>query len=393
MQGGHRVLTVQGIPRHGRRGTHHAGHQGWRFFPAHRRGDPAADLGGRAAVLPVPVPIRGQREDDDGVHRVGHRAGGYGQTEGGQVPLGGCAGCEGQRLWRQRRHPARQDAPGPPPARRGHRVRVRPRVVADRGPGVGEVQARDPAPGRVAGEEELPGEETQAPAERRGPRVEAPADGHRGGGRRGWCEGRAGRRSQGQRRGGVPARARGGRGRASAGANFQGCSRNHEPRGSTAPRRRRVRRRRAGGAHRVSPGRALAQQAGPGDDRRRVRGGGRRIRGGRGGRRHGRLIYFFIFSRMKFKRMYVRVPCTSCVVRVHHSSTSAGVSSIGVSSAPSASSKSSESSDESSASSEESSSSSSSKNSPSSSSSMDHSSSSSSSPPPPSSSSSCPYMR
>mmetsp|Transcript_7635 Transcript_7635/g.21135 ORF Transcript_7635/g.21135 Transcript_7635/m.21135 type:complete len:225 (-) Transcript_7635:696-1370(-) len=75
VQGGHRVLTVQGIPRHGRRGTHHAGHQGWRFFPAHRRGDPAADLGGRAAVLPVPVPIRGQREDDDGVHRVGHRAG------------------------------------------------------------------------------------------------------------------------------------------------------------------------------------------------------------------------------------------------------------------------------------------------------------------------------
>ena len=61
---------------------------------------------------------------------------------------------------------------------------------------------------------------------RRGPRVEAPADGHRGGGRRGRCEGRAGRRSQGQRRGGVPARARGGRGRASAGANFQGCSRN-----------------------------------------------------------------------------------------------------------------------------------------------------------------------
>mmetsp|Transcript_5796 Transcript_5796/g.25701 ORF Transcript_5796/g.25701 Transcript_5796/m.25701 type:complete len:443 (-) Transcript_5796:1377-2705(-) len=292
VQGGHRVPSVQGVPRARRRRAHHARHQGRSVVPAHRPVDATADLGRRGPVLQVPVQAHRLREDDDGVHRAGRRTGGHGPPTRGQVPSRRRSGCQVGGLRRQRRHPARQDAPGPSPQPRGHRVRLRPRVPADRGPGAGEVQARRSAPGRAAGEEELPGEAAAAAAERRRARVEAPAHGHRGGGGGGRGEGRPGGGAQGQRRGAVPAGAGGGRGCPSAGSDFQGRRfRGPGRRRRHSRRRRRRRRRRARGSHRVSLGRALAQQTGrPQRRRRRQRRGGRgRVRGGRGGRGDGGL--------------------------------------------------------------------------------------------------------
>mmetsp|Transcript_9418 Transcript_9418/g.42724 ORF Transcript_9418/g.42724 Transcript_9418/m.42724 type:complete len:409 (+) Transcript_9418:326-1552(+) len=244
VQGGHRVPSVQGVPRARRRRPRHARHQGRRVVPAHRPVDSEADLGRRGPVLPSPVQAHRLREDDDGVHRAGHRTVGHGPPTRGQVPPRRRPGCQVGGFRRQRRHPARQDAPGPPPQPRGHRVRLRPRVPADRRPGAGEVQARRSAPGRAAGEEELPGEAAAAAAKGRRAGVEAPAHGHRGGGGGGRGARRSGGGAQGQRRGAVPAGVGGGRGRPCAGSDFQGRVRAAPSRRRRRRSRRRRRRRR-----------------------------------------------------------------------------------------------------------------------------------------------------
>jgi len=174
------VFAAQGVAELRRHRTHHVVHARRERDAIHGCLKLTADLDRRRGVLPPAVPRDRLREDVRRVRGVGRRdpAG----RERREVLPRGRASRSRERFRQKRSHPPRQDAPRTSPSARRHRARVRPRVVTDRGPGAGEVSSRGAAPGRVAREEELPGEAPAKAGEGRGrEKLAAAADGHRGG--------------------------------------------------------------------------------------------------------------------------------------------------------------------------------------------------------------------